>query len=181
MGDQVPSPPPIGGSPNSGHLLGKVRLADIGIQWLLYPILVVYFLPVLAIAWAAIVTDGFRQDSVSVTFAQVMASEFYESLRQTIGVIFLPFLTAYAVKVESTQSKIPISTATLFFILLVFFVITVIVYGVVEIRQPTLDRFNTQIDGKDFSLRVFFKATTSTYAKELLAYIAVVLGVSLKK
>ncbi|SEK10703.1 MULTISPECIES: hypothetical protein [unclassified Variovorax] len=157
------------------------RLPDLGITWILYPILVVYFLPILAIAWAAIITDGFAADNVSLSFAQVMASDFYGALRQTIGVIFVPFLTAYAVKIVSAEARIPISTAALFYILLSFFVLTVVMYGVVDVNRERLAHYDTTVDGKQVSLPVFFRAATTTYAKELLAYIAIVLGISLKK
>lgn len=115
----------------------KLWLVDVSIQWLLYPILIVYFLPILALAAAALITDGFTVQDESLSFARIMASDFYDSLRQTIGVIFVPFLTAYAVQAVSSQAKVPISTAALFFVLLTFFVITIVMYGLIDIKQIT--------------------------------------------
>lgn len=159
----------------------KLWLVDVSIQWLLYPILIVYFLPILALAAAALITDGFTVQDESLSFARIMASDFYDSLRQTIGVIFVPFLTAYAVQAVSSQAKVPISTAALFFVLLTFFVITIVMYGLIDIKQITLDRNTVRVNGKAESLSAFFKTATTVYAKELLAYIAIVLGITLKK
>lgn len=181
MNDKIPAEVAASNPAKKEESPTKNIFTEISIQWLLYPILIVYFFPVLTIGWAAVVTKGFSETGVSITFAQVMASEFYESLRLTIGVIFLPLLTAYAVKIDSTKSKIPISTASLILVLLIFFIITIAVYGIVEISQESLSRLDKTIDGKNFSLRTFFKNSTAIYAKELLANIAVVLGVTLKK
>ena len=154
----------------------------LGTNWFLYPILVIYFLPVLVILGVAFETNLFKDDTRAIDFARIISSDFYDAFRVTLGSIFVPLITVYSVQITTTQSKLPPATIALFFILILLLLLTIVAVCLVELQSVTLLRYDKRDSaGKTISVYLNFKSTTTAYAKELLAYIAIALGVTLKK
>lgn len=156
-----------------------------GVHWSLhvitYPLLVTYFLPVLAIYWVAFSTSYFLNDIDGLLgFAQAIAGPFFDTARTTMGAIFVPFVMAYAVKDRLVDDPIPSSTLIIFCVFLSLFLMSTVLYGLVEWRVVTLKRNVISIGGKDMEIYEVYRNTALAYARESLTYIALVLGIALR-
>ena len=149
-------------------------------HWITYPMLFVYFLPILVIWVAAWHSGMFVNDSALLYYARAITGPFYDSFRASLGTIVLPFVTAYAVKDRLTNHRVPGETLFLFCILLAIFLGVTLLYGVIDLHRQTLLRATQTIDGRDVSVYVIFRDTAMTYAKETVGYIALVLGIALR-
>ncbi|MGE0497571.1 MAG: hypothetical protein AB7I35_01770 [Ramlibacter sp.] len=146
-----------------------------------YPLLLVYFLPVLVIYWVSIRTDTFLNDADGILgFARAIAGPFFDTVRSTMGAIFVPFVMAYAVKDRQPDQPIPRSTLGIFLVFLVFFVATTVLYGLVEMREVSLRRHLVTVGGKGVAVYEVYRDTALAYARESLTYIALVLGIALR-
>lgn len=156
-----------------------------GTHWSLhvitYPLLVAYFLPVIVIYLVALGTDYFANNTKGyLEFAQAIAGPFFDTVRTTMGAIFVPFVMAYAVKDRQVGDPIPVSTLTIFSVFLGFFMASTILYGLVEWREVTLRRSTFTVAGKSVDPYQVFLNTASAYARESLTYLALVLGIALR-
>jgi hypothetical protein len=146
-----------------------------------YPLLFAYFLPVLVILAVTVMTDVYVSDeSGLLAVAPVIAGPYFETLRATMGAIFVPFVMAYAVKDRQADQPLPGSTLAIFCVFLGFFLLATILYGLIEWRAPTVSRTTFLFEGREVPVTDFLRSTMQSYAKESLTYIALVLGIALR-
>lgn len=148
-----------------------------------YSLLGLYALPLAFILGAYYVSDGFELYSRTIYVADAISGTFFSLFRDTFGSIIMPLVTAYAVSTKDPNKEIPRQTLALFFTFVGLFLVVVLVYGLVKYSETDLQKFNENDENgkliKDMP-KIFFDITL-TYAKEILAYIALILGISLKK
>lgn len=146
-----------------------------------YPLLIVYFMPIIVIAWVTSSTDTFLRDPQNLTeVARAIAGPFFDVMRSTLSAIFVPFVMAYAIRNRKEGDPIPASTIFIFFVFLGLFIASAVLYGIVEYRQTTLSRKNVMIAGKEVEIYTVLNTILVAYAKESLTYIALVLGIALR-
>ena len=149
-------------------------------HWITYPMLFVYFLPILVIWIAAWHSGLFVNDSALLYYARAITGPFYDGFRASLGTIVLPFVTAYAVKDRLANHRVPGETLFLFIILLAIFLGVTLLYGVIDHHRSTLLRATETIDGHTVNVYEIFRDTAMTYARETVGYIALVLGIALR-
>jgi hypothetical protein len=146
-----------------------------------YPLLFTYFLPVLVIWFVAADTQFFLSDPNSyLQIAQAIAGPFFDTVRTTMGAIFVPFVMAYALKDRKVGDPTPLGTLVLYWVFLGMFILGVVLYGIVEWRAVTLQRNNFTVAGVQTNIYEVFKATAIAYGRESLTYLALVLGITLR-
>jgi hypothetical protein len=152
------------------------------VQAIVYSLFVVYSLPLVFILLSVFMTDFFTEQNNTVYVADAVSGTFFRLFRDTFGAIIVPLVTAYSLPERKAGQPIPNETLRLFFTLLGMFVLTVVLYALIRYHQDALALYN-EVNEKEITKNVpelFFNTITS-YGKELLAYIALVLGISLKK
>lgn len=142
-----------------------------------YMLLGVYALPIFIISYAIWSTGGFSSRDGTVYVAQAISGSFFSLLRDTFGSIIVPLVTAYSITKSDGSSEIPKPTQHLLIVLILFFILVTGLYGFVKYYDTALAHFN---DGKS-DYGKLFQDVILTYAKETLAYIALTLGISIKK
>jgi len=151
--------------------------------YITYSLLGIYVLPLLFILFSLYSTDFYSLQNNTVYVADAVSGNFFSLFRDTFGSIIVPLVTAYSLPDRQPNSPVPKQTLALFFTLAGFFLLVVILYGVIKYYEIPLQKFNVADDAgkiiKDVP-KVFFD-TILAYAKETLAYIALILGISLKK
>jgi len=148
------------------------RLTDM--IWIVWIVLALYALPLFGILFSLFVSDGFRVESSVVYVVGTIADEFLRELRVTFGTIVVPLLTAFAVKTVGADEKVPPRTMAIFLSLAALLVLSVIAFGLVTYsREPII-----QHDKKVYDA---FQSLTVAYSKEFLTYIALTIGISLKR
>ena len=146
-----------------------------------YPLLLIYFIPVLVLCWVAYETKTFMNDPRDlVLVGRAVAGPFFDVMHSTLAAIFVPFVMAYAVRNRKEGEPIPASTLCIFFVFLSFFVISTGLYALIDFRQVTLSRTTVPVGGKDTTIDVVYSGIVIAYAKEALTYIALVLGIALR-
>jgi hypothetical protein len=147
-----------------------------------YSLLLVYALPVFFIYMAAIKSDFFTVQDWTIYAANAITGASFNFFRDSFGTIVLPLLTAYSAPRREAGAKLPNETFYLFFSLIVFFVLVTILYAIVTCHVEDLGRFSIVKDNKIIlDVPNVFQTTILAYGKETLAYIALVLGISIKK
>jgi hypothetical protein len=165
--------------------IGDPHTSHSGVHWSLhvitYPLLFAYFLPVIVIYWVAFSTSIFANDTTGLLgIAQAIAGPFFDTVRATMGAIFVPFVMAYAVKNREPGDPVPNSTLCIFGVFLLFFLLTTFLYGLVEWRAVTLGRNTIVVGGKEIKIYEVYRSTAVAYARESLTYLALVLGIALR-
>jgi hypothetical protein len=146
-----------------------------------YPLLFVYFLPVLVIFGVTVATEMYASDPDGMlNVAPVIAGPYFDTLRATVGAIFVPFVMAYAVKDRQADQPLPVSTLVIFGVFLAFFLAATTLFGLIEWRAVTISRTTVAFNGKDVPVTELLRTTVLSYAKESLTYVALVLGIALR-
>jgi hypothetical protein len=148
--------------------------------WFTASVFSIYCLPVVAILYSCVASRTYLEESVSVYIAQALADGYFKFVRDILGVIVVPLLTAYAAsKPPSGDNDDILGTPerTAFAsLLLALFVISMMLYAIIVIRKDSLDHYNSKVP-----IYETFTSTISTYAKEFLTYLALLLGIAAKK
>ncbi len=151
---------------------------------IVYSLLFIYSLPLFSICFSIYVTDFFivRGDDV-VYMADAISSTFFSLFRDSFGSIIIPLVTAYSIPIRQPNQPIPRQTLYLFFTLMVIFLLAMILYAVVSYHHIALDKYYQEAADGKLPKDVFkaFVNTITAYGKESLAYVALLLGLSLKK
>jgi hypothetical protein len=137
-------------------------------------ILAIYCLPILEILYACIASSAFVHYAGSVSFTHALSGGYLSFVRDSFGIVVVPLLTAYAAAKPSGDFLQSRERLLLLYILLGFFVIAILLYAIVEVHADAIKNYGDAYYDR-------FSKTTSTYAKELLTYVALVLGVSVNK
>jgi|GEM_PF-6383115 len=143
-------------------------------NYILYLLMGVYFLPLLGVGVSCYISAGFTMEKSLVYFVNIISSNFMQYFREAFASLLMPFVTAYAVKIGSSDQLIPKSTKILISVLILLFIVSSILFTIIQLNQEHLEKFGQNI----FKV---YNDITSNYAKEALAYTALTLGVSLKK
>ena len=153
------------------------------IKWITYSLLSVYAIPLFFISFALYSTNLFSLQNNTVYVADAISGNFCNLFRDTFGSIVVPLMTAYTLPTRTADKPVPQETFELFFSLLALFILATFLYGVIVYHESALAHFNiADSDGKvTKDLPKIFYSTITSYAKESLAYIALILGISLKK
>lgn len=152
-------------------------------QKILYTLLLVYALPLIFIFYAVFATNYFSVRSDTVVVADAISGTFFNLFRDTFGSVIVPLVTAYSIPLRTADAPVPKPTINVFFTLVALFVATVILYALITYNHAALAKYDElSAEGKVVKDYVtIFTGTISSYGKELLAYIALLLGLSLKK
>lgn len=142
--------------------------------WIAFTALFLYAVPLVGILLAAISSRGFTLETTTVYAAGFIAQDFMQTTRETFGSIIVPLLTAFALKNAGADEKVPGRTFAIFAVLAILFVVSSVSYGLVMSAREEI----AQTDEKIASA---FADVTRSYIKESLTYLALTLGISLKK
>lgn len=177
--------------------------------YVIYCLLGIYILPIIILLLAFAMSHGFSCPNVMIDFTLALSPIFQSQLRNALGTIVVPFVTALATSqrqlslscqdkpIESNKkfrkkntsqdknidkNKSTTSRYRLFIVLVILFFLTLISYGVTQMRSSTLIQQLSETDPEKLnSIKEFLKNMTESYMKELLAYISIVLGISKSK
>lgn len=139
-------------------------------------------MPLLFIAISLVSTDFFATRTPLVDMVATFSSTFLSQFRDTFGTLLVPMVTAYSVPIRAQGEPVPRQTLILFFVLIAIFVLTVALYAGVTYNLDKLAKFNEWKDDKLIKdVSGTYLNTITSYGKESLAYIALLLGLTLKK
>jgi len=144
-----------------------------------YTLLVLYSLPLFVLLITFVVSSGFTASSSWIEFAIALSGIYLTPTRDTLGTFVVPFITAYATTTIQKGIGIERETLTFFFVLVTIFLLSILVYCAVNMR---VDLLLTQLSETKESVLSGSKekllAVASSYVKETLAYISLLLGIS---
>ncbi len=142
--------------------------------WIVWIMLALYALPLISILVAIITSLSFRMESAAVIVAAAIAEDFSKNLRETFGSLVVPLLTAFAIKHVGADEEVPPRTLAIFGTLAVMFLVSVLTHAFVTGNADFV---------KDYGQATFtaFSDVTASYSKEALTFIALTIGISLKK
>ena len=155
--------------------VARIRSYDPSTLWLVWIVLLLYSLP-LIVTFATLLGVDVKQKSSAVYVVGTITKEFTGSLREMFGSIVVPLLTAFAIKSIDANGAVPGRTLLIFLGISGLFVISVLTSGLLALKDY-MD--NIQQHGSDI-YRTLVDAAHA-YSKELLTYIALTIGISLKK
>ena len=145
-------------------------------QYILYSIIFIYSIPLLAIFFSILNSSFFTLHKSSVLIIAFIAKTHFVYLRDVFSSILVPLVTAYSLSKITSDKIIPKQTKILFTVLIIIFIISIFSHGSILYSEP---EFNNRIyDHVTFDN---YSNITLYYSKEVLAYIALTLGISLKK
>lgn len=142
--------------------------------WIAWIVLALYALPLFGIFASVVVSSGYTKESIVVYIVGSMAIEFLQNLRDAFGSLIVPLLTAFAVRPVGTGDRVPAQTMGIFAALAILFLASVTSVGLVQ-------AYHEGIAHHDPKVLDAFQSITRSYAKEFLSFIALTLGVSLKR
>jgi len=155
------------------------------VDWVTYPVLFIYSWPIIAIVVIGVSTDFFAINSrIIVAFSQILLNPNWENARTVIGSIVMPFLTAYSITVKPNISTIvALRTYSVFITLVGLLVAVFAAIGLIEYGADSLKRYSLTQKGVDTDISAYqvLAETCWVYVFNLLAYVALVLGVSLAR
>jgi hypothetical protein len=148
-----------------------------------YSLLVVYVLPIFLICLSAFTSNFFTLESNYVYIANAISGAYFTFFRDSFASIVIPLVTAYSIPQRDPEKGIPKATIGIFSVLLGMFVITTLLYALIKYREVYLAMYNEAPREGISSIDIpqVFINTMLSYAKEILAYIALLLGITLKK
>ncbi len=151
--------------------------------YITYTLLLVYALPLFFILISIYATDFFTLQNNTIYVADAITGGFFNLFRDTFGSIIVPLVTAYSLPERKPNTPISKEVYGLFFTLIGLFLLAVILYAVIRYHEDGLKHFSVD-DGSGKLIKdipKIFYDTVTAYGKETLAYVALVLGISLKK
>lgn len=145
-------------------------------QYILFWVILTYSLPLLGIAFSAYVSDSFSLENKYVYISSAISAINTSRLRDIFGSMLVPIVTAFSIKIsaEEQDQKVPLTTKCLFTAFIAIFITSSILYGIVTSSADSLENY-----GKD--VYDSFKEITSANMKESLIYVAMTIGISIKK
>jgi hypothetical protein len=141
--------------------------------WLVWVVLLLYSLPLLGIIFTWFASSGWTVKLEAVPIVGSISAEFVKNLRDAFGTIVVPLLTAFAIGKIGPDLRVPLRAFALFIGLAALFAGSLVMYAVVTSSKSLQDY------GKE--IVASYTAITQAYPKEFLTYIAVIIGISLKK
>jgi len=142
-------------------------------QPILYSLFLCYLLPLIAMLVSVVTSQLFQTDASLITTTAAISTTFLDSIRTGIGTLLIPLITAYSVQIRHRNENIPVQTKWLIRFLILVFILSFTLHGVIVAHQERLVEYSPQA----FDV---FKSTSLLYTKELLSYISVVIGISAK-
>ena len=144
-----------------------------------YSLLVLYSLPLIVLLITFAATEGFAEASLWAEFTVALSKVYLSPVRDALGTFVVPFLTAYAVSSIQKGVEIKLQTLVMFFVLILIFVVSILVYCAVDMRGESLVQSLQEWDqGKLKSFSDDLKSMSGSYVKETLAYISLLIGIS---
>lgn len=148
-----------------------------------YTLIFVYALPLFFILFSIYSTEFFSVRNNTIYVADAITGGFFNLFRDTFGSIIVPLVTAYTLPERKPDTPISKEVFGLFFVFIGLFLLAVLLYAVIRYSEDSLSHFNVDDENgkviKDIP-KIFYDTITA-YGKETLAYVALVLGISLKK
>ncbi len=140
--------------------------------FLLPLVLGIYALPLLAVALAAFFGLGGPEHSSVYAVGDI--SQFYQSnLAVIVGNLITPAVAAFSITTRTPQSAIPTSTKLLFLVLAALYVISLLAHAQLKAHDGALQQYGPAIAEAFYSL-------TTTDAVQVLTFIALTAGITLK-
>lgn len=143
-----------------------------------YVLLGLYSLPLLVILATFVLSDGFTKSSPVIEFNMALAGLYASDVRETLGTFVVPFIMAYAVAGVQRSGRVQARTLWLFLVLVVLFVISIIVYCAVTTRIDLMLSQTSVAPAFVMESKKQFLLISSSYVKELLVYISLLIGIS---
>lgn len=143
-----------------------------------YVLLLLYALPLIVILAAFVVSDWFTASSPMIEFSMALAGLYALDVRPTLGTFVVPFVTAYAVAGVQKNDRLEAKTMWLFFTLTLLFLMSIVVYGAIQLRVDQMIGQTSQSKVISTDAKENFLSMSVAYVKELLVYISLVIGIS---
>jgi hypothetical protein len=155
--------------------MARVRGFEPSTLWIVWVVLVLYALPLLG-TFVTLVSADPGLETGAIYIVGTITKQFAGTLRDTFGVIVVPLLTAFAIKSIAAEGTVPGRTLLIFLGVSGLFVLSILTSGMLGMHHYRLGikRHNPEIYDTLVN-------ATQTYSKELLTYIALTIGISLKK
>lgn len=155
---------------------GIHALTGADMQYILFWVILTYSLPLLGIAFSAYITDSFALDNKYVYISAAISAINTSHLRDIFGSMLVPIVTIFSVKISSTEQdqRVPLTTKCLFTAFIAIFLSSSILYGIVTSNESSLKNYGSNVYDS-------FKEITAANMKEALIYVAMTIGISIKK
>src|SRR5437016_298187 len=106
-----------------------------------YPMFLIYLLPLLAILTSAVVSKWFQEDVLVVGIAAAMSTALLNVLRDGLGVLLIPLTTAYSVQLR-THKKVPAETKRLLYFLMTVCCISFALHGIIVSHESQITEYS---------------------------------------
>ncbi len=145
-------------------------------QYILYLVLFTYALPLIGVIISAVLSNFFQVNDKSIYVASAISAINASSLRDIFGSIIVPLVTTYSIHIgpPGEETKIPLATKSLFTVFIILFISSSIFYGIVVSNADSLKNYSEDIFNT-------FRNITAAHMKEALIYVAMTLGITVKK
>ncbi len=143
-------------------------------QYILYWVLGIYALPLFGVVISMVWSNVFSSEKEVMYVVSAISETNLSYLRNTFGSIIVPLVTAYSVPIRSTEQNISSMTKWVFTFLIILFVISSISYGIVVSNEEKLKHFGEAIFNS-------YRDITNVHMKEALVYIAMTIGITVKR
>lgn len=143
-------------------------------QIILYIVITIYSLPLIGIVLSFFLSDAFSLQNQIIYIVESIATTHLSLIRDALGVIFVPLLAAFSIKIRSSEDKVPNTTIGLIAVLAVLIVVSVIFLGIIKAYDNRLRQFGETVINS-------FRDISLAYVKEYLIYLAMTLGIGIPK
>lgn len=140
----------------------------------LYVLLSLYLLPLLAMVVATVLSDFFQTAPTTVGLAAALSAGFLTILRAAFATMLIPLITTYSMPTRNVAHALPQRTRKLLWFLTVWLTTSVLMYAVIDVYEPSIRSYGE-------NTYEAFRSTSQLYVKELISYIMITLGLSLRK
>lgn len=136
-------------------------------------LLALYATPLATVATAFFASDHFNKYAASVGFGTYISTA-YAQVHDVIGKLLLPFFAAFSIPRIKSGMRPPLNSVIL---IAVFVILTLAGWGL----NAAADLYSGRLENFGQGTAKVYQDLTGEYLKEGLTYIALLLGVSLKK
>lgn len=142
-------------------------------------LLFLYSLPLLMLLCSAFASRGFKNDSSLLLVTLDVVSQYAETLREAFATFVIPFVTALAAGRWSASTRGGMNPMQIFFVLVILLLIAIGMLAYIHAQEARIMQSLPISD--DLAVQKIKEALdlVTSYVKEVLTYISLLLGVSL--
>ncbi len=142
-------------------------------------LLVLYSLPLILLIYSAVVTSDFKYESRTMEVTLQIVTQYVETLREAFATFVIPFVTALAAGRWSNSTEGGLKPLHLFFILVAILLSAIVILAYMNASSSDIQE-SLNLSPEEASSQVKQAiGIASSYVKELLIYISLLLGVSI--